>query len=339
MVSSMMRRMAVLGLALRGFPARRAQAQKKLVVYTSNESTLNELVFAAFTKETGIEVEPVAAGSGVVIRRLQAEKERPLGDIIWGVSRSLLQTNKALFDALRLEEQGRHAGRVSRPRRSVDRQQPAPAGDPAEHQDRCRPTRGRRPGPTCSIPKWKGKIAFTDPANSGSAYSDGHDAGRPVGRRRRRLEEGRRRCSATLKVLNRSSLVFQGVGNGEYPLGISLEYAGPMWAAGGAPVKVIYPADGTIAAMEGVAIIKGGPNPESAKAFVDYVNRKDVREMILKATFRRPTRSDLDLVEAAGRACRRCRRVKLAQLRRGRLDGRSAGKTLEQIKDVLQETR
>ena len=28
------------------------------------------------------------------------------------------------------------------------------------------------------------------------------------------------------KVLNRSSLVFQGVGNGEYPLGISLEYAG-----------------------------------------------------------------------------------------------------------------
>ena len=36
-----------------------------------------------------------------------------------------------------------------------------------------------------------------------------------------------------LKVLNRSSLVFQGVGNGEYPLGISLEYAGPMWAAGG----------------------------------------------------------------------------------------------------------
>ena len=75
-----------------------ASAQQKLVVYTSNESTLNDLVFGAFKKETGIEVEPVAAGSGVVIRRLQAEKARPLGDIIWGVSRSLLQTNKALFE-------------------------------------------------------------------------------------------------------------------------------------------------------------------------------------------------------------------------------------------------
>ena len=39
-----------------------------------------------------------------------------------------------------------------------------------------------------------------------------------------------------------------------------------MWAAGGAPVKVIYPADGTTASMEGVAIIKDDPNPAEAKA-------------------------------------------------------------------------
>src|SRR4029079_13063532 len=103
-----------------------------------------------------------------------------------------------------------------------------------------------------------------------------------------------------LKVLNRSSLVFQGVGNDEYPRGISLEYAGPLWAAGGAPVKVVYPADGTTASMEGVAVVKGGPNPEQGKAVVDYINAKAVREMILKATFRRPTRSDVDLAKLPG---------------------------------------
>ena len=64
-----------------------AEAQQKLVVYSSNESTLNDLVFAAFSKETGIQVEPVSAGSGVLVKRLQAEKDRPQGDIIWGVSR------------------------------------------------------------------------------------------------------------------------------------------------------------------------------------------------------------------------------------------------------------
>src|SRR2546429_622806 len=86
---------------------------------------------------------------------------------------------------------------------------------------------------------------------------------------------------ANARVLNRSSLVFQGVGNGEYALGISLEYAGYIWAAGGAPVKTIYPDDGTLAQMEGVAIIRGGPSTEAAKAFVDYINRKNVREMII----------------------------------------------------------
>src|SRR5215475_6866330 len=77
-------------------PAVRAQS-RKLVVYSANDSTLNDLVFNAFRAETGIAVEPVAAGSGVLMRRLQAEKASPLSDIVWGVSRSLLQTNKALF--------------------------------------------------------------------------------------------------------------------------------------------------------------------------------------------------------------------------------------------------
>ena len=62
---------------------------------------------------------------------------------------------------------------------------------------------------------------------------------------------------ANTKMLNRSRLVFQGVGNGEFALGISLEYAGYQWSTNGAPVKVIYPADGTVAQMEGVADHQG----------------------------------------------------------------------------------
>src|SRR6185503_19981063 len=103
------------------------------------------------------------------------------------------------------------------------------------------------------------------------------------------------RFLANAKVLNRSSLVFQGVGNGEFALGMSLEYAGYQWSSNGAPVKVIYPQDGTVAQMEGVAIIKGGPNGESAKKFVDYITSKPVREEIVRKFFRRPARQDLDL--------------------------------------------
>lgn len=323
-----------LPLALLALPAR-AQAPKKLVVYTSNDSTLNDLVFAAFRTETGIEVEPVAAGSGVVMRRLQAEKARPLGDIVWGVSRSLLQTNKTLFEPY-----------VSKNRDAT----PAEFRDPdnlwignnlhllviLQNTKMVPDAQGPKSWADLLDPKWKGKIAFTDPANSGSAYAtvtmlvDLWGGG----------EAGWKKVAAlfkNLKVLNRSSLVFQGVGNGEYPLGISLEYAGPLWAQGGAPVKVIYPTDGTTASMEGVAIIKGGPNSENAKVFVDYINRKDVREKILKATFRRPTRSDLDLSTLPG-GLPPLSQVKLVNYdEEGWTEKRS--KTLEQIKDVLQDSR
>jgi iron(III) transport system substrate-binding protein len=140
-----------------------------------------------------------------------------------------------------------------------------------------------------------------------------------------------------MRMLNRSSLVFQGVGNGEYGLGVSLEYAGYLWASNGAPVKVVYPADGTIPQMEGVAVIKGGPNTAGARKFVDYVNRKDVREMILKQTFRRPARQDLDLPNLPGKMPR------LSDIKIVKYDeaGWTAkrGETMDRIKDTIQKTR
>ncbi|MCC7483701.1 MAG: extracellular solute-binding protein [Burkholderiales bacterium] len=320
--------------ALLGF-AGAAGAQERLVLYTSNEATLNKLVAAEFQKATGVEVNVISAGSGVIIKRVQTEKDRPQGDVIWGVSRSLLQTNAEYFEPYASQ----HKGAI-----------PAEFRDP---QDRWIGTnlhllvvlqntrqipeaQGPKSWDDLTQPKWKDRIAFTDPANSGSAYSNvtllidmwgGGSAGWS------KVE----RLFANAKVLNRSSLVFQGVGNGEYGLGISLEYAGYLWASNGAPVKVVYPADGTIPQMEGVAIIKGGPNTANARKFVDYVNRKDVREMILQKTFRRPARQDLDLPNLPGRMPRLAD-IKLAKYDE---DGWTAGRgeTLGRIKEAIQKTR
>src|SRR5919108_3375288 len=84
----------VLGTLTLGSPA---TAEGRLVVYSSNDANLNRFVFEAFTRETGIPVDPVEGGSGVVFRRIASERERPLGDVVWGVSRALLQTNRALL--------------------------------------------------------------------------------------------------------------------------------------------------------------------------------------------------------------------------------------------------
>jgi iron(III) transport system substrate-binding protein len=275
-----------------------ALAQGKVVVYTSNDSNLNRFTFEAFTRETGIQVEPVEAGSGVILRRMASERERPLGDIIWGVSRTLLRANKALL-----------APYASKNKDTV----PAQFRDPDDHwigtnvhllvilqNTKLVPAdAGPKTWADLMDPKWKDKIAFTDPANSGSAYSNLTMLAQQWGPGEAGWDKVSR-VLANAKVLNRSSLVFQGVGNGEFPLGMSLEYAGYQWSSNGAPVKVIYPQDGTIAQMEGVGIIRGGPNPENAKQFVDYVTRKDVREAILRFAFRRPARQDLDLSQLPG---------------------------------------
>jgi iron(III) transport system substrate-binding protein len=312
-----------------------AGAQQRVVLYTSNEATLNKLVATEFEKASGIAVDVISAGSGVVIKRLQSEKDRPQGDLVWGISRSLLQTNAEYFDSYASEH------------KSVI---PAEFRDP---QDRWIGTnlhllvvlqntksipeaQGPKTWDDLTTSRFKGNIAFTDPANSGSAYSNvtllvdlwgGGNAGWS------KVEK----LFANTRVLNRSALVFQGVGNGEYGLGISLEYAGYLWASNGAPVKVVYPADGTIAQMEGVAIIKGGPNTAAARKFVDYVNRKDVREMILKQTFRRPARQDLDLANLPGKmpALSALKLVKYDE------EGWTAkrGETMDRIKETIQKTR
>jgi iron(III) transport system substrate-binding protein len=312
-----------------------ALGQGKLVVYTSNDSNLNRFVFDAFTKETKIEVEPVEAGSGVVFRRVASEREHPLGDIVWGVSRTLLRSNKSLL-----------APYASKNKDAV----PAQFRDPDDawigtnvhllvilQNTRIIPAdAGPKGWADLLDPQWKGKIAFTDPANSGSAYSNltmldqlwgGGDAG----------WEKVSKLLANTKVLNRSSLVFQGVGNGEFGLGISLEYAGYQWSSNGAPVKVIYPADGTIAQMEGVAIIKGGPNPDAAKQFVDYVTRKDVREAILRFAFRRPARGDLDLSKLPG-AMPQLSAVKLVDYDEDAWVEKRA-ETAQKIQDLIRRTR
>jgi iron(III) transport system substrate-binding protein len=312
-----------------------AGAQGKLVVYTANDSNLNRFVFEAFTREAKIEVEPVEAGSGVVFRRIASERERPLGDIVWGVSRTLLRANKALL-----------APYASKNRDAV----PALFRDPDDHwigtnvhllvilqNTKLIPAdAGPKSWADLMDPQWKGKVAFTDPANSGSAYSNLTMLAQMWGPGDAGWEKVARLLANT-KVLNRSSLVFQGVGNGEFALGMSLEYAGYQWSSNGAPVKVTYPQDGTVAQMEGVAIIKGGPNTEAARQFVDYVTRKDVREAILRFAFRRPARRDLDLSNLPG-AMPQLSDVKLVDYDEDAWVEKRV-ETAQKIQDIIRRTR
>jgi iron(III) transport system substrate-binding protein len=284
-------RALALGVSL--LAAGTAFAQQKVVLYSANDDTVNKLVVEGFTKATGIRVDVVSTGSGVLIRRVASEAANPQGDVIWGVAATLLRLASPHLQAH--PAQGREAV-------------PAQFRDPndlwvgtniqvvviSQNTKSIDKAAGPKAWADLLDPKWKGKLAFADPANSGFSYAAATTLLSLWGDN----DAAWTKVSALLanaRILNRSTQVFDGNGSGEYPLGISLEYAGFLWAHNGAPVSVVYPSEGTHALVEGVGILKGAPNLEAAKKLVDYLASKENQEMLLKATFRRPARQDIEL--------------------------------------------
>ena len=312
-----------------------AWADTQVVLYSANDDTVNKLVAEGFKKETNVTVNIVSTGSGVLFRRIASEAANPQGDVIWGVSSALLKQNVKFFepyavkgrDAVPAEYRDPGNLWIGTNLQVVTINQNTKAIDAAS---------GPRTWQDLLDPKWKGRIAYTDPANSGFSYAIATGLLTFWGEN----DAAWSKLSSLLantKVLNRSTLVFDGNGSGEYPLGISLEYAGYLWAHNGAPVKVGYPTEGTVALAEGAAVVKGAPDPEAARALIDYLASKTTQEMLLKLTFRRPARQDVDLSTMPG-GMPALSTIKVLPYNDVKWDeARSA--TLNRLKTLIQDTR
>jgi len=75
-----------------------AKVSDKLTVYSPHPIEFIDPVVNEFENQTGIKVEVVAAGTGELLKRIEAEGQNPLGDILWGGSLSTLEPKKALFE-------------------------------------------------------------------------------------------------------------------------------------------------------------------------------------------------------------------------------------------------
>ncbi len=266
--------------------------EDSVVVYSAADADMVNSVVAAFEKKyPGIKVSTVVAGTGEIIKRIEAEKDRPLADVGWSFGPEAIGDKKFLFEPYLSNEAASFfpgqmpADRVWTPFTTMpyvimyNKKLVSEAEKPKAWKD-------------VLDSRWKGKVAYADASKSGSSYTllvtwlsiyGKDEAGWKF------VEDLLRQC----KVLPKSSMTYQGVANGEYPIGLTFEQAAFDYLKGGAPIGLIYPSEGTAITLDGSAIIKNAPHPNAARLFLDFTISKELQELMVNRFGRRSVRRDV----------------------------------------------
>jgi iron(III) transport system substrate-binding protein len=146
-------------------------------------------------------------------------------------------------------------------------------------------------------PKWKGKVAFAGADRSGSAFVQMvqilHNEGETAG------WQLFARMMDNFVITGSSTAVIRGAAQGEYAMALTLEDNAQRFIDGGAPLRIVYPKEGISIQADAMALVAKAPNPAAGKALIDYIVSPEGQTVIVKASGRRPIRSDVPGPEKA----------------------------------------
>jgi iron(III) transport system substrate-binding protein len=286
--------LAGLFVGLGGGAVAQDQAAGSVVVYTSNNQQSVQAVTDVGQKALPrIKINVVTGGSGVLLKRLEAEAAKPQGDIFWSAAAGTLGAFKHLYQPYRSPEAAAIPSDLREPNDlwtasnihvavlMVNRNQLGGVSEPKTWAD-------------LLDPRWKGKLIIADPANSSTGYTILWGLKQMLG------SEGLKRLASNLTVTSAATTVLRAVGQGEYAVGLTFESNAYAYVAGGQKeIALIYPNDGTFTSPEFMVLVKNGPNPAAAKRAFDHLASKEVQVALLEAAFRRPSRDDIDVTKHA----------------------------------------
>ena len=266
-----------------------AMAGGNLVLYNAGSPEIgNDLVRAFNAIYPDIKTEVIRQGSGELITRIKGEADKPQGDVIIAVAKENLEVIRNLLQSYKVREDAAFPDNVK------DTQENKFYGFSFNIQafivntDLVPLSEAPKTWKDLGDKKWGGKVVLANPALSGSAYAQlfqmvhlyGWDFVNEV-----------RKVST---FVPKSTLVYTFVGRGEFAIGVTGEANVFGEINKGLPVAAVYPAEGTGLRFDASAIIKGGPNTDNAKIFMDWLTTKDAMALISRAPhFRRMARSDV----------------------------------------------
>ncbi|MHC6154776.1 extracellular solute-binding protein [Bradyrhizobium elkanii] len=260
----------------------------KVVLYTSNNTEVVQIALNEVLRQApGLNIRQVTGGTGVLMKRIEAEAANPAGDVFWSGGFGTLGAYVQFFDRY-----------VSPEAKSIPSALLGPDGlwtGTNVHvmlvmANMSRVGKDSIPQTWTDLfdPRWKGRIAMTDPNNSSFTYVTVYGLLKKYG------AEGLRKLAPNLVITGTTGETNTGVSGGEFALGITAEAAAYEYvAAGQSDISLVYPKDGAVLSPEGVVLVKGAKNPEAGRKLYDAFLSKGLQEAVLTTTFRRPSRSDI----------------------------------------------
>lgn len=248
--------------------------QKVLHLYTAFDTEEAKLYIEAFEEETGIDVEWVRMSSGEVLARIEAEASNPQASVwhagsntshINAASKGLLEpyqpnTDFELPDLFHADDwawNGFYSGAIG----FVTNTEFLAANDMEA------PTSWSN----LLHPKLKQNVAMAYPYTSGTAYTTYATLVQMLGMEKA-LDWWEEFDQHSIFQYTKSGTACIGmVGLGEVAVGISFSH--DILAKGvnaGYPVVMTFPEEGTGYEVGGLSLIKGGPEPELGKQFIDW---------------------------------------------------------------------
>jgi iron(III) transport system substrate-binding protein len=285
-------RIASLALAAAAALASAFALAGEVVLYSSNSVDAINAVSEEFNKKyPDIRIVPVRGSTGAMMQRIKAEAGAPKADIFWSGGFSLLRLYKDYFLPYQSPEyaglqagyrdaNGLWAGTNAHVMVIMVNKR-ALKGDPAP-----------KTWSDLANPRWKDRLVIGDPEKTSSSLATLWGIEQSLGK------EPLKGIARNATIVNTASQVYDGVAKGEFAVGMTMEYAAQEYVANGdKDIQIVYPTEGTFIAPEGMALVKGGPHPDDAKKFYDFLASREAQEMLVKKFYRRPIRDDVDTTQ------------------------------------------
>ena len=266
----------------------------RLTVYTSHKEEVYMPIVREFEERTGIWVDVVTGGTNELLEKIESQQGNVEADVMFGGGVESLKAYEHCFSPYVVGS----SDSIREPHQAEDAVWTPFSALPVVliYNTKLVSPDKITGWSSLSDPIFRGRIAFADPAISGSSFTALATqilAGKSMDKTLATLAE-----NLQGKTLSSSGDVLNAVVDGSCLVGITLEETAHKYIASGADLAMVYPEEGTSCVPDASAIVKGAPHSENAKRFLDFTVSYEVQQMLSESSYRRPVRSDIPAGES-----------------------------------------